>query len=175
MTALVVGHTPASSRVLDIPSPLSPSSFCVRVSVSVRRCYRFSGLYAFHSSDSVAVGIRRPRIVVLMTYKAITSSTHALLQCAGHWGCHIRSKSTSENDTGGRGQTRSRIPSALLMVRLLIVRDYRAPSLSLEVLCTVLSVTLTVLRGVGDSPSICIAYETIISPVTILGLWRKVY
>ena len=119
VTALVVVYTPIISRVLDIPSPLSPSSFWVRVSVSVRRCYRFSGLYAFHSSDSVAVGIRRPRIVVLITYKATTSSTHALLQCAGHWGCHIRSKSTYENDTGGWGQTRSWTPSALLMVRLL--------------------------------------------------------
>ena len=122
MTALVVAHTPAFSRVLDIPSPLSPSSFWVRVRVSVRRCYRFSGLYAFHSSDSVAVGIRRPRIVVLMSYKATASSTHALLQCAGHWVHHIRSKSTYENDTGGWGQTRSRTPSALLMVRLLTGR-----------------------------------------------------
>ena len=112
VTALVVVHTPASSKVLDIPSPLSPSSFWVRVSVSVRRCCRFSGLYAFHSSGDVAVGIRRPRIVVLMSYKATTSSTPALLQCAGHWVHHIRSKSTSENDTGGRGQTRSRTPSA---------------------------------------------------------------
>ena len=128
VTALVVAHTPIISRVLDIPSPLSPSSFWVRVRVSVRRCYRFSGLYAFHSSDSVAVGIRRPRIVVLMAYKAPASSMLALLQCAGHWGCHIRSKSTSENDTGGWGQTRSRTPSALLMVRLLAERYYRTLS-----------------------------------------------
>ena len=32
-----------------------------------------------------------------IAYKATASSTLALLQRAGHWGCHIRSKSTSEN------------------------------------------------------------------------------
>jgi hypothetical protein len=111
--ALVVAHTLIFSRVLDIPSPLSVSSIWVRVSVSVRRCYRFSGLSAFHSSDSVVVGIRRPRFVVLMTYAATASSTHALLQCcSGHWAHHIRSKSTSENDIGGWGQKRSRTSSA---------------------------------------------------------------
>ena len=101
VTALVVAHAPIISRVLDIPSPASASRMWVRVSVSVRRCYRFSGLYAFHSSDSVAVGIRRPRIVVLMTYKATASSTLALLQGRGRLVHHNRSKSTYENETGG--------------------------------------------------------------------------
>ena len=91
MTAPVVAHIPIISRVLDIPSPLSPSSLWVRVSVSVRRCCRFSGLYAFHSSDSVPVGI---------AYNVTASSTLALLQCTGHWAYHIRSKPTSEDDTG---------------------------------------------------------------------------
>jgi hypothetical protein len=128
VTALVVAHTPATSRVLDIPSPLSPSSFWVRVSVSVRRCYRFSGLYAFNSSGDVADGKRRRRIAVFMAYNATASSALALVQCSGHWARHIRSKSTSENDTGGWGQTRSRTPSALLIVRLLTERYYRALS-----------------------------------------------
>mgnify|MGYP005683873987 FL=1 len=112
MTAPVVAHTPIISRTLDIPSPLSVSSIWVRVSVSVRRCCRFSGLYAFHSSDSVAVGIPRRMIAVLVSYKTTTSSTLALLQRVGHWAHHIRSKSTSENDTGGWGQKRSRTSSA---------------------------------------------------------------
>ena len=38
-----------------------------------------------------------------------------------------------------------------------------------------LSVTLTVLRVVSTRYSICIAYETIISPVVILGLRENVY
>ena len=38
---------------------------------------------------------------------------------------------------------------------------------------TMLSVTLTVLRGVSTRYSICIAYETIISPVIILGFEEK--
>jgi hypothetical protein len=50
-------HPLSSEYVLDIPTPLSPSSFWVRVRVSVRRCYRFSGLYAFRSSDSVHVAV----------------------------------------------------------------------------------------------------------------------
>ena len=102
-----------------------------RVIISVRRCYRFSGLYAFHSSGDVAVGIRRPRIVVLMAYKAAASSTLALLQCVGHWGCHICSKSTSESDTivlegGVRRGGGPRL--LLLMVRLLTERYHRALS-----------------------------------------------
>ena len=81
MTAPVVAHTPIISRVLDIVlSPLSPSSIWVRVRVRVRRYYRFSGLYAFHSSGDVAVGIRRRRIAVLMAYNATASSTLALPQ-----------------------------------------------------------------------------------------------
>ena len=112
VTAPVVAHTPIISRTLDIPSPLSVSSIWVRVRVSVRRCCRFSGLYAFHSSDSVAVGIPRRMIAVLMPHKTTTSSTLALLQRVGHWAHHIRSKSTSENDTGGWGQKRSRTSSA---------------------------------------------------------------
>ena len=112
VTALVAVHTPMISRTLDIPSPLSVSSIRVRVRVSVRRCCRFSGLYAFHSSDSVAVGIPRRIIAVLVSYKTTTSSTLALLQRVGHWAHHIRSKSTSENDTGGWGQKRSRTSSA---------------------------------------------------------------
>ena len=112
VTALVAAHTPIISRLLDIPSPLSVSSIWVRVRVSVRRCCRFSGLYAFHSSDSVAVGIPRRIIAVLVSYKTTTSSTLALLQRVGHWAHHIRSKSTSENDTGGWGQKRSRTSSA---------------------------------------------------------------
>ena len=78
VTALVVANTPTFSRVLDIPSPLSVSSICVRVRVSVRRCCRFSGLYAFRSSDSVVVSIRRPRIVVLVSYNATANSTQVL-------------------------------------------------------------------------------------------------
>ena len=101
VSALVVAHAPITSRVLDILSPVSASRIWVRVRVSVRRCYRFSGLYAFHLSGDVAVGIRRPMIAVLMAYKATASSTLALLQCAGHWGCHICSKSSSENCIGG--------------------------------------------------------------------------
>jgi hypothetical protein len=101
VTALVVAHTPIVGKVLDIPSPLSASRIWVRVRVSVRRCYRFSGLYAFHLSGDVAVGTRRPRIAVLAAYNATASSTLALLQCAGRLGHHIRSKSTSENDTEG--------------------------------------------------------------------------
>ena len=66
VTTLVVAHTPIVGKVLDIPSPLSASRIWVRVRVSVRRCYRFSGLYAFHLSGDVAVGTRRPRIAVLM-------------------------------------------------------------------------------------------------------------
>ena len=97
----VAAHTPIISRVLDIPSPPSASSFWVRVRVSVRRCYQFSGLYAFHLSGDVAVGIRRPRIAVLIAYKATASSTLALLQYVGRLVHHIRSKSTSENDTEG--------------------------------------------------------------------------
>ena len=128
VTALVVVHMPASNRVLDIPSPLSPSSFWVSVIVSVRRCCRFSGLHAFDSSSEFTVGIRRPTIVVLVSHKAQASSTLALLQCAGHGGCHNRLKSTSENDTRGRGQTRSQTSSALQMVRLPTERDYRALS-----------------------------------------------
>ena len=112
VTALVAAHTPIISRLLDIPSPLSVSSIWVRVSVSVRRCCRFSGLYAFHSSDSVAVGIPRRRIAVLMSYKTTASSTRALLQRVGHWAHHIRSKSASENDPGGWRQKRGRTSSA---------------------------------------------------------------
>ena len=114
VTALVVAHTPIVSwvLVLDIPSPLSASSFWVRVRVGVRRCYRFSGLYAFHSSGDVVDGIRRPRIVVLMACKAPASSTLALLQCAGHCGCHIRSKSVCENGTVQWDQKRSQTSSA---------------------------------------------------------------
>ena len=41
------------------------------------------------------------RIVVLMACKTTASSALALLHCAGHWGCHIRSKSAYENGTGG--------------------------------------------------------------------------
>ena len=108
VTATMVAHTSITSRVLDIPPPLSPWSIWVRVSVSVRRCYRISGLYAFRSSDSVAVGIPQRRIAVLMACNATASSMLALLQCSGHWAHHIRSKSTSENDTGGWGQKRSR-------------------------------------------------------------------
>ena len=95
MTALVVVHTHIISWVLDIPSPLSPSSIWVRVSVLyVRRCYRFSGLHAFHSSGDVADGKRRRRIAVFMAYNATASSALALVQCSGHWARHIRSKST---------------------------------------------------------------------------------
>ena len=112
VAALPAVYTPMISRTLDIPSPLSVSSIRVRVRVSVRRCCRFSGLYAFHSSDSVAVGIPRRIIAVLVSYKTTTSSTLALLQRVGHWAHHIRSKSTSENDTGGWGQKRSRTSSA---------------------------------------------------------------
>ena len=112
VTALVAAHTPTISRTLDTPSPLSVSSIWVRARVSVRRCCRFSGLYAFHSSDSVAVGIPRRIIAVLVSYKTTTSSTRALLQRVGHWAHHIRSKSTSENGTGGWGQKRSRTSSA---------------------------------------------------------------
>jgi hypothetical protein len=158
VTDLVIAHTPTFSRVLDIPSPLSPSSFWVRVRVSVRRCCRFSGLYAFHSSGDVAVGMRRPTIAV-MSCKAPASSTHALLQYVGHRVHHIRSKSTSENDTGGWGQTRSRTPSALLIVRLLTERYYRAlsrwkyyalcsQSLSL---CFVVSATASILHCLRDN------------------------
>ena len=70
VTALVVFYTPIISRALDVPSLLSVSCIWarVRVKVSVRRCCRFSGLlYAFYSSDSVTVGIRRAKIVVLMS------------------------------------------------------------------------------------------------------------
>ena len=95
MPALVVAHTPITSRVYDIPSPLSVSSIWVRVRVSVRRCCRFSGLYAFHSSDSAAVGIPRRMIAVLMSYQAPASSTGASLQWIGRWVCRIRSKSAS--------------------------------------------------------------------------------
>ena len=95
MPALVVAHTPITSRVYDIPSPLSVSSIWVRVRVSVRRCCRFSGLYAFHSSDSAAVGIPRQMIAVLMSYQAPASSTGASLQWIGRWVCRIRSKSAS--------------------------------------------------------------------------------
>ena len=132
VTAPVVAHTPIISMVLDIPSPLSPSSIWVRVRVSGRRCYRFSGLYmyAFHSSGDVADGIRRRRIAVLMAYNATTSSTLVLVQCSGHWAHHIRSKSTYENDTGGRGGVRRGVGPRLLllMVRLLAERYYRALS-----------------------------------------------
>ena len=132
--------------------------FSVRVRVSVRRCCRFSGLYAFHSSGDVAVGMRRPTIAV-MSCKAPASSTHALLQYVGHRVHHIRSKSTSENDTGGWGQTRSRTPSALLIVRLLTERYYRAlsrwkyyalcsQSLSL---CFVVSATASILHCLRDN------------------------
>ena len=65
------------------------------VRVSVRRCCRFSGLYAFHSSDSAAVGIPRRMIAVLMSYQAPASSTGASLQWIGRWVCRIRSKSAS--------------------------------------------------------------------------------
>ena len=63
----------------------------------------------------------------------------------------------------------------VLMVRLLAERYHRA--LSRWKYYTMLSITLTVLRSVSDSPqpSICIAYETIISPVIILGLRKFVY
>ena len=81
VTALVVVHTPNISRVLDIPSPSSASSFWVRVMVSVRRCYRLSGLYALHLSGDVAVGICRPRIAVLIAYTATVSSTLQLRCC----------------------------------------------------------------------------------------------
>ena len=54
VTTLVVAHTPIVGKVLDIPSPLSTSRIWVRVGVSVRRCYRFSGLCAFHLSGDVA-------------------------------------------------------------------------------------------------------------------------
>ena len=84
----------------------------VRVRVSVRRCCRFSRLYPFHSSDSAVVGIPRRMIAVLVLYRTTASSTLALLQRVGHWAHHIRSKSTSENDTGGWGQKRSRTSSA---------------------------------------------------------------
>ena len=112
VTAPVVAHTPIISRTLDMPSPLSVSSIWVRVRVSVRRCCRFSGLYAFHSSDSAVVGIPRRRVAVLMSYKTTASSTLALLQRVGHWAHHIRSKSTSENDPGGWGQKRGWTSSA---------------------------------------------------------------
>ena len=105
-------YTDYQQGILDIPSPLSASSFWVRVRVGVRRCYRFSGLYAFHSSGDVAVGIRRRRIAVLMAYNATASSTLALVQCSGHWAHHIRSKSAYENGTRGWGQRRSRTSSA---------------------------------------------------------------
>ena len=95
-----------------MPSPLSVSSIWVRVSVSVRRCCGFSGLYAFHSSDSAVVGIPRRMIAVLVSYKTTASSTRASLQHVGHWAHHIRPKSTSENDPGGWGQKRSRTSSA---------------------------------------------------------------
>ena len=53
---------------------------------------------------------------MLVPYKTTASSTLALLQGSGHLVHHIRSKSTSENDTGGWryrwDQTRSRTPSA---------------------------------------------------------------
>ena len=103
MTALVVAHTPITSRVLDIPSPVSASHIWVRVRVSVRRYCRFSGLCAFCSSGtgSVVVSIRRPRNAVLIAYKATSSSTLALLQYVSRLVHHIRSKSTYENDTEG--------------------------------------------------------------------------
>ena len=124
VTALVAAHTPIISRLLDIPSPLSVSSIWVRVSVSVRRCCRFSGLYAFHSSDSVAVGIPRRRVVVLVSYKTTTSSTLALLQRVGHWAHHIRSKSASEMvlEDGVRRGVGPRL--LVLMVRLLNERYF---------------------------------------------------
>jgi hypothetical protein len=124
VTALVVAHTPIISRVLDIPSPLSASSFWVRVRVSVRRCYRFSGLYAFHLSGDVAVGIRRPMIAVLMAYNATASSTLALLQCAGHWGAtsarkaHLRIALEDEVRRGVGPRLLVRV------VRLLVLSDF---------------------------------------------------
>ena len=42
----------------------------------------------------------------------MNSSTCALLQRVGHWAHHIRSKSASENDTGGWGQKRGWTSSA---------------------------------------------------------------
>ena len=132
VTAPVVAHTPIISRVLDIPSPLSTSSIWVSVSVSVRRCYRFSGLYAFHSSDSVAVGIPQRRIAVLMAYNTTASSTLALLQCSGHWAHHIRSKNTHLRMTlelVEGGVRRGVGPHLLvLMVRLLAERYHKALS-----------------------------------------------
>ena len=101
VTALAVAHTSIIGRVLDIPSPLSASRIWVRVRVSGRRCYRFSGLCAFHLSGDVAVGTRRPRIAVLAAYNATASSTLALLQGRGRLVHHIRSKSTYEDETGG--------------------------------------------------------------------------
>ena len=118
MTAL---HTPIISRLFDIPSLSSASSIRVRVRVSVRRCCRFSELYAFHSSGSDAVGIQRRRIAVGTIYKATASRTLALLQCVGHRVRHIRSKSAFENNTGD-GARRGVGPRLLiLMVRLLVL------------------------------------------------------
>ena len=115
MAALVVAHAPILSRVLDIASPLSASSFWVRVRVSVRPCYRFSGLHAFHSSDSVAVGIRRPRFVALMSYKAPASSRLALLQlkAVAAW-CTTSARKAHMRMTlyDGVSQKRSRTSSA---------------------------------------------------------------
>ena len=136
VTALVVAHAPISSRGLDIPSPLSPSSIWVSVSVSVRRCYRFSRLYAHmhfvRRIVGVAVGMPQRRIAVLMAYNATASSTLDLLKCSGHWAHHIRSKSTSENDTAWWGQNKVRrgVEPRLrvLMVRLLAERGHRALS-----------------------------------------------
>ena len=35
VTAPIVAHTPITSRVIDIPSPLSPSSIWVRVGLGI--------------------------------------------------------------------------------------------------------------------------------------------
>ena len=62
----------------------------------------------------------------------------------------------------------------LMMVRLLADRSHRA--LSRWKNCALCSQSLS-LRFVvsATAPAFCIAYETIISPVTILGLRNKVY
>ena len=51
------------------------------------------------------------RVILRCAFRA-DAAHPALLQCTGHWAHHIRSKSASENDTGGWGQKRGRASSA---------------------------------------------------------------
>ena len=108
-----------------MPSPVSASRIWVRVSVSVRRCCRFSGLCAFRSSGSVVVSIRRPRNAVLIAYTARASSTLALLQHVSRLVHHISARNAHLRMTLKDEVRRGVGPRLLvLMVRLLVLLNF---------------------------------------------------